>query len=93
MGKSFTGSINIDQFKKSSMYLRAGLAYFEPETDIELKSGDGLEEFIFAVYEIEKKKSGVDYLSLDDCDEHEHEINSFGDIDELHKFNKFKRSS
>lgn len=48
------------------MYLRASLAYFEPESEFELRSGDGLEEFIFAVYEIEKKKSGVDYLSLED---------------------------
>lgn len=72
------------------MYLRASLAYFEPESEFELRSGDGLEEFIFAVYEIEKKKSGIDYLSLDDGNTNKG-MNTYGNIEEISKFNKTQR--
>lgn len=64
--RSFNNQITSQQFRESCSHLRHSLAYFEPESELELRSGDGIEEFIFAVYEVEKKHSGIDYLSLDD---------------------------
>jgi hypothetical protein len=66
MGRQLVNSITEEEFKVSSIYLRASLAYFEPESEFELRCGDGLEEFIFALYEMEKKRSGIDYLCLDE---------------------------
>lgn len=59
------------------MYLRESLAYFEPESEFEMRTGDGLEEFIFALYEVEKKKSGIDYLSLEEIGEASQPGNTF----------------
>jgi len=46
--------IGENNFITSSNFLRSSLAYFEEESEFELRSGDGLEEFIFAIYEIER---------------------------------------
>jgi hypothetical protein len=92
MGRSFTGSVTKEQFKISSMYLRASLAYFEPESEFELRSGDGVEEFIFAVYEIEKKKSGIDYLNLEEGGSGSN-ANTYGETEEGESFGRTSRRS
>ena len=53
------------QYIKSTMFLKDSLSYFQKESQKELRLGDELEEFIFALFEYEKKRSGLDYLTMD----------------------------
>lgn len=55
-----------ENFKKSSLFLRQSLAYFHPEQEGELEVANSLEEFIFSLFQVEKEKTGVDYLHSDE---------------------------
>lgn len=52
-----------ENFKQGAENLRASLAFFQDECELEITLGDAIEEFIFALFEFEKVRSGIDYLT------------------------------
>lgn len=58
--------IKKENFITSAGFLRESLAYFQPESDPEMEIANSIEEFIFSIFQLEKEKSGIDYLHSDD---------------------------
>jgi len=71
-----SNTLTAPEYRGSSDYLKASLTASEEETDNETVLGDALEEFLFAFFDFEKKRSGTDYLSTDD---YEDELSSIED--------------
>ena len=49
--------------------LKSSLSYFDRESVLEITTADGIEEFVFSVYQLEKHRSGIDFLSFESLDE------------------------
>ena len=65
------GAISEAGYIEGAKQLRSSLSYFDRETEMEATTADRLEEFIFAIYQVEKHRSGIDYLALNSLEESE----------------------
>lgn len=59
-----SGKIGKSQYKRAAEFLKNSLSFYDKETELESKVGNAYEEFIFAFFELENARSGVDYLTL-----------------------------
>jgi len=55
-------------FISSADCLKTSLTFSSQESSEELRAGDGIEEFVFAYFEFEKERSGVDYLTTENSE-------------------------